>query len=132
MHIDSPIYFSIYRLFVMAVFVLMVVVLATGLLTALWQWVVLAVLVVSVCIFVITNHQLLHIVSSDKLWECLVRTARQNELWQVRIDKMVDYGFCVVLDGTSVEPMTQSVRFVIFKDMLNDDDYRKLRVMARF
>lgn len=97
-----------------------------------WQWAVFGLVLIGVGFWITSYNRLLHLVSSDDLWECLMATYRQEEVWQVRVSGLRDLGFCVVIDGMAIEPVSQSVRFVIFADMLDGDDYRRLRAMARF
>lgn len=132
MHFDTPIYPSKYRLMLMAVFVLLVVGLGVALGLGVWQWVVFGFVLVGVGFWITSYHRLEHLVSSDDLWECLIATYRQEEVWQVRVSGLCDLGFCVVIDGVVIEPVNRSVQFVIFADMLDCDEYRRLRAMARF
>lgn len=132
MHFDAPIYPSKYRLVLMVGFVFLVAVLGVALGLGWWQWAVFGLVLIGVGFWITSYNRLLHLVSSDDLWECLIATYRQEEVWQVRVSSLRDLGFCVVIDGMAIEPVSQSVRFVIFADMLDGDDYRRLRAMARF
>lgn len=131
-HIDTALSLSKYRLMLGAVFVLLVVGLGVALGLGVWQWAVFGLVLVLVVFWTYSQNTPVHLVSSDGLWQVLVRTPRQDELWQMDVHRLSDLGVCIVIDGTAVEPMERAVRFVIFLDMMDRDDYRKLRVMARF
>lgn len=132
MHIDTALYPSKYRLMLMAVFVLLVVVFGVALGLGMWQWAVFGLVLMGVAFWLHSQNTPVHLVSSDGLWQVLMRTPRQDELWQMDVHNLSDLGVCIVIDGDVVVPMERSVRFVIFKDMMDVNDYRKLRVLARF
>lgn len=69
---------------------------------------------------------------SDDLWQASVATADKQVLWQFYVNKLDDFGICVVLQGFVAEPINKHIRWVIFKDMMDFESYRTLRALARF
>lgn len=132
MHIDTPIFYSKYRLGLMLMIVVVLAILAKALHFGLWQWFVFALTTAFVLAWDYFNHRLLHLVSSDTLWQCLVRTQRQDELWQMEVVKLSNRGLAVSIEAWVVEPSQHSLCLMIYPDMMNKDDFRKLRAMARF
>lgn len=130
--IDARVHASKYQLLLMVGFVLLVGILGVASHLRVWQWAAFAVMVAILAYWQLGQNRLLHLVSDDELWECLIDTYKNEQIWQVDVHTLVDFGWCVMLKGWVVEPMQQSVRFVIFADMMDEDMYRRLKVMARF
>lgn len=70
--------------------------------------------------------------NSDELWQAKVTTANGQALWQFYVNGLHDFGFCVVLDGFVAEPMNKHLRWVLFKDTMDFEDYCTLQALARF
>lgn len=68
----------------------------------------------------------------DKLWQFLVATHRGNQLWQGNIVHMTDCPYYVVLDVHIIEPRPYNIRWTIFKDSVDMDCFRHLKVLSRF
>lgn len=134
MYLDAPIGSSIYRYGLWIAFVGLVGVLAVASNLSLWHYgagiVVLTVLIYSE----LTKPTLKHIVSADDQgeWQFLVATHSNDELWRGQPLKLKDFGFCVVIIAQIELPMPTQAKWVIYQDMLTADDYRKLKVLARF
>lgn len=131
-HIDTALYPSKYRLMLMAVFVLLVVVLGVALGLGMWQWAVFGLVLVGVGVWTHSQNTPVHLVSSDGLWQVLMRTPRQDELWQLDIIQLTDRGLGIQIDAFVVEPMPKSLRLMIFSDMMDGENFRQLKAMAQF
>lgn len=78
---------------------------------------------------------LVHLVSPigrDKRWQCKVQTLHGEELWQARLLKVDDYGLCVALTMMVEEPKRETVRWLLFADMMDEDAYRQLKLITAF
>lgn len=131
-HIDTALYPSKYRLVLMAVFVLLVVVFGLALGLGWWQWAVFGLVLTGVGFWTYTQNTPVHLVSSDGVWQVLMRTPRQDELWQLEIIKLTDRGFGIQIDAFVLEPMPKRLHFVVYPDMMDWENFRRLRAMARF
>lgn len=115
-----------------AVFVLLVVGLGVALGLGVWQWAVFGLVLAGVAFWRHSQNTPVHLVSSDGLWQVLMRTPRQDELWQLEIIKLTDRGFGIQIDAFVVEPMPKSLQLMIFSDMMDKENFRQLKAMAQF
>ncbi len=134
-HLDAKIVPSYAYYIAIILFVAVLIVLGLALKLVWWHFLVVAGLLTILLWSEKGKPKLCHLVSAwsdDMLWQAMVSTYRQQELWQFYVNGLDDYGLCVVLECYVVEPMTQKIRFVVVQDMMADEDYRRLRALARF
>lgn len=132
MRLDSPIHTSYYRYGLWGVFLLSLLILAIAGGLHWWQNLITSVVFVVLIYSELTKPDLLHIVSNDGEWQFLVHTSLGDELWRGQVLIMDDFGLCVVLRVNVELPTPKTVKWVIFQDMLEMNDYRQLRSMSRF
>lgn len=79
--------------------------------------------------------RIVHLVSPvgcDKIWQCKVETLQGEELWQAELLEAYDYGLCMALTMAIKEPKQEKVRWLIFADMMDKDDFRRLKLLTAF
>ncbi len=132
--IDVPVDTSIISVLMVGAVVLAVAVLSLAVGLSWWQWLMAVALGGGLIASYRTKPRLCHLVSpkADGVWQCLVETYQGQQLWQGRLCGACDYGFCVVLDFEMDEPMPTLVRWAVFADSMDDEAYRRLKLLTAF
>lgn len=137
MQLDAPVFgCSFYRYLCLLAVLLATMILGLRLSLAWWCY---GLLIVAFGFLLWTDtykEQLVHLVSpktnKDKHWQCKVMTMHGEQLWQALPVRLTDYGLCVALSMTIVVPQPKNVRWLIFADMMSDEDYRRLKMLSSF
>lgn len=103
----------------------------------LWQYVLILVVSVMVVIYLALSRPIILHVSQppltqrlDQNWQVLVRTARGDALWQVRLLSVHRYHLCVHFEFMVVEPHQRSLSLTVFRDQVSAHEWQMMNVLA--
>lgn len=101
-------------------------------------WVV-ALITILLCFFAVikSRNQLLHITGSNldnvnSYWQLLSQGRHQPILWQATLLKSQSFPHCVQLVFDTQQPMIKRETVVIWKDQVEADTWRQLKVLTRW
>ena len=88
------------------------------------------------CYLALTRPILLHLSQPplqhrvDQHWQLLIRTSRDDALWQAHLSKLHRYPLCIHFEFTIIEPYQRVLSLTIFRDQVSVEEWRKLNILA--
>lgn len=101
------------------------------------QYVLLLIVTAGVaCYLALTRPILLHISQPplqhrvDQHWQLLMRTSRDDALWQAHLSKLHRYPSCIHFEFSIIEPHQRALSVTIFRDQVTVQEWRQLNILA--
>ncbi|WP_352337100.1 hypothetical protein [Psychrobacter sp. 16-MNA-CIBAN-0192] len=66
----------------------------------------------------------------DQHWQLLMRTSRDDALWQAHLSKLHRYPLCIHFEFSIIEPYQRSLSFTVFRDQVSAREWRQLNILA--
>ena len=103
----------------------------------LWQYVLIAIVLVAVVGYLIVARRvLLHLSQPplhqqlDRDWQLLIRSSRGDELWQGQLVKVHHYRWVINIEFYIIEPYQRSFSINIFRDQVSLEQWREFGILA--
>ena len=104
---------------------------------SLTQYVLLLIISAGVaCYLALTRPILLHLSQPplqhrvDQHWQLLIRTSRDDALWQAHLSELHRYPLCIHIKFSIIEPYQRGLSVTIFRDQMSAEEWRKLNILA--
>lgn len=104
---------------------------------SLTQYVLLLIISAGVaCYLALTRPILLHLSQPplqhrvDQHWQLLIRTSRDDALWQAHLSELHRYPLCIHFKFSIIEPYQRGLSVTIFRDQVSAEEWRKLNILA--
>lgn len=104
----------------------------------LWQYVLILIVTAAVIIYLTLSRPILLHLSQpplshriDQHWQLLLRTGRDDELWQAQLIAVSGYRWAISFEFNVVEPYQRSLSVTIFRDQVSPEQWRELNILAR-
>ena len=88
------------------------------------------------CYLALTRPILLHLSQPplqhrvDQHWQLLMRTSRDDALWQAHLSKLHRYPLCIHFEFSIIEPYQRSLSVTVFRDQVSAREWKKLNILA--
>lgn len=88
------------------------------------------------CYLALTRPILLHLSQPplqhrvDQHWQLLIRTSRDDALWQAHVSELHRYPLFIHFKFSIIEPYQRGLSVTIFRDQVSADEWRKLNILA--
>ena len=88
------------------------------------------------CYLALTRPILLHLSQPplqhrvDQHWQLLIRTSRDDALWQAHLSELHRYPLCIHFKFSIIEPYQRGLSVTIFRDQVSAEEWRKLNILA--
>ena len=88
------------------------------------------------CYLALTRPILLHISQPplqhrvDQHWQLLMRSSRDDALWQAHLYRLHRYPFCIHFQYRIVEPYQRALSITIFRDQVSAEEWQQLNILA--
>lgn len=88
------------------------------------------------CYLALTRPILLHLSQPplqhrvDQYWQLLIRTSRDDALWQAHLSELHRYPLCIHFKFSIIEPYQRGLSVTIFRDQVSAEEWRKLNILA--
>lgn len=132
MKLDTPITRSaVHKLYYASIMAVLIVIgVSIGL--SFWQRVSIAVVAVVIFFMTYKGIVLKHLSLDETDCQLLVVRNNKDELWQGKLISASHHKSYAVLDFEIYEPIDRRIRFCVFYDQMNADDWRVLSVIVRY
>lgn len=104
---------------------------------ALWQYVLILTISATVISYLALSRPILLHLSQppldqrlDKHWQLMIRTPRDDELWQAGLSAVQRYHWFISFDFVVVEPYRRAFSVIVFRDQVSPEQWRQLNILA--